>query len=76
MTSAHLHLSFPRDLISEPVLHRLATAFDLVSTIRRANLEEDRGGWIILQVDGDDDAIARAVAWLGEQGVEVDRIAP
>ena len=76
MTSAHLHLSFPGDLIAEPVLHRFATGFDLVSTIRRANLEEDRGGWMIVQVDGDDDAIARAVAWLGEQGVDVDRIAP
>ena len=76
MTNAHLHLSFPGDLISEPILHRLATGFDLVSTIRRANLEEDGGGWMIVQVDGGDEAIGRAVAWLTEQGVDVDRITP
>jgi len=74
VASAHLHLSFPKDLISEPILHRLATGFDLVSNIRRANLEEDRGGWLIVQVDGEHDAIAGAVAWLAERGVEVDRI--
>ena len=74
MASAHLHLSFPADLISEPILHGLATRFGLVSTIRRANLEEDRGGWLLVQVEGDDSAISDAIAWLGEQGVDVDRI--
>ena len=75
MSSAHLHLSFPGDLISEPVLHGLATRFALVSTIRRANLEEDRGGWLLVHVEGEDAAIADAVVWVGEQGVDVDRIA-
>ena len=74
MATARLHLSFPGDLISEPVLHELASGFGVVSTIRRANLEEDRGGWLILQLDGDDAAIAAAVSWLADRGVEVDRI--
>jgi len=74
VAEAHLHLSFPRDLISEPVLHGLATRFELVSTIRRANLEEDRGGWLIVQVEGEESAISDAVMWLSEQGVDVDRI--
>jgi L-aspartate semialdehyde sulfurtransferase ferredoxin len=75
VSSAHLHLSFPADLISEPVLHGLSTRFELVSTIRRANLEEDRGGWLIVQVEGDEQVITAAVVWLSEQGVDVDRIA-
>jgi ABC-type methionine transport system ATPase subunit len=75
VSSAHLHLSFPSDLISEPVLHGLSTRFSLVSTIRRANLEEDRGGWLIVQVEGDEEVIADAIVWLSEQGVAVDRIA-
>ena len=75
MATAHLHLSFPSTLISEPVLHGLATRFSLVSTIRRANLEEDRGGWLIVQVEGEEGSIADAVVWLSEQGVDVDRIA-
>ena len=74
MSRARLHLSFPPDLSSEPVLHRMATDFDLVTNIRRANLEEDRGGWVILEVEGSEDSVARAVGWLAEQGLQVDRI--
>lgn len=74
MTSARLHLTLPPHLISEPIVHRVGVDFGLVVNIRRANLEEDRGGWIILEVQGEDPAIASAVAWLAEQGLQVDRI--
>ncbi len=73
MSHAHLHLTFPARLISEPVIHRVGQEFGLVTNIRRANIEE-RGGWVILEVDGEDQAIARAVAWLSEQGLQVDRL--
>ena len=73
MSTARLHLTFPERLISEPVIHRMGRDFELVTNIRRANIE-DRGGWVILEVEGDDAAIARAVTWLAEQGLQVDRI--
>ena len=73
MGTARLHLMFPGLLASEPILHELATEFGLVTNIRRANIEE-RGGWVIVEVDGDDDRIAEAVAWLAERGLGVDRI--
>jgi ABC-type methionine transport system ATPase subunit len=74
MIKARLHLTFPEHLISEPIVHRVGAEFGLVTNIRRANLEEDRGGWLILEVEGDEDRIAEAVAWLAEQGLQVDRI--
>jgi ABC-type methionine transport system ATPase subunit len=74
MSRARLHLTFPEHLISEPVIHRVGTEFDLVTNIRRANLDEERGGWVIVEVEGDDDRIAEAVTWLAEQGLQVDRI--
>jgi ABC-type methionine transport system ATPase subunit len=73
MAKARLHLTFPEHLISEPVIHRVGKDFDLVTNIRRANIEEHHG-WVILEVDGTAAAIERAVAWLDEQGVQVDRI--
>ena len=73
MTSVRLHLTFPEHLVSQPVIHRLGTEFGLVTNIRRANIEE-RGGWIIVEVDGSDERVASAVAWLAEQGLQVDRI--
>ena len=73
MTKARLHLTFPERLVSQPIVHRLGTEFGLVTNIRRANIEE-RGGWIIVEVDGTDERIASAIAWLAEQGLQVDRI--
>lgn len=73
MARARLHLTFPERLMSEPILHRVGTGFGLVTNIRRANLEES-GGWVILEVDGDEERIAAAVTWLVDQGLQVDRI--
>jgi hypothetical protein len=44
-----------------------------VTNIRRANVEE-KLGWVILEVDGTEEALAKAVAYLEERGVQVDRI--
>jgi len=74
VASARLHLTFPAHLMSEPIVHRVGTDFGLVVNIRRANLEEDQGGWMILEVHGDDERIASAVAWLADQGLQIDRI--
>lgn len=74
MSKARLHLTFSEHLISEPVIHRMGTEFGLVTNIRRANLDEERGGWIIVEVEGDDDRIAEAVSWLADIGLQVDRI--
>jgi L-aspartate semialdehyde sulfurtransferase ferredoxin len=74
MSKARLHLTFPEHLISEPVIHRMGTEFGLITNIRRANLDEERGGWIIVEVEGDDDRIAAAVSWLADIGLQVDRI--
>jgi NIL domain len=73
MAAARLHLTFPQHLSSVPVIHGLGSEFGLVTNIHRANLGET-GGWIILEVEGDDDRIAEAIGWLVEQGLQVDRI--
>ncbi len=73
MSKARFHLTFPEHLIQEPVIHRIGKDFDLVTNIRRANIEE-RMAWVILEMEGTEEAIASAVAWLAERGVQVDRI--
>lgn len=73
VTKARFHLTFPEHLINEPVIHRVGKEFDVVTNIRRANIEE-RQGWVILEMEGADDAIAAAAIWLVEQGLHVDRL--
>lgn len=73
MTKARFHLTFPEHLIREPMVYRIGRTFDLVPNIRRANIEE-RAAWMIMDLEGSEENIAAAVAWLAEQGVQVDRI--
>ncbi len=67
------HLTFPRHLIDEPLIYRLGREFDVITNVRRANVD-DTVAWVILEVGGAEDEVSRAVAWLAEQGVQVDRI--
>jgi L-aspartate semialdehyde sulfurtransferase ferredoxin len=66
-------LTFPEHLVREPVLGRMVKEFDVMPNIRRASVEE-HVGWIICELDGEDDAVERAVAWLVELGIQVDRL--
>ena len=70
---AKLHLTFPERLIDEPIIHRMGMEFDLVTNIRRANIDEGHA-WVILEIEGSEESLAGAVSWLAEQGVQVDRI--
>jgi hypothetical protein len=70
---ARFHLTLPERLAEEPIIHGLGERFGVVTNLTRAHLEET-GGWVILDLRGDEDALARAVAWLDEQGVQVERI--
>ncbi len=73
MSKGRFHLTFPEHLVQEPMVYTIGRKFDLVPNIRRANIEE-RSAWIIMDLEGSEDSIAAAVAWLVEQGVQVDRI--
>jgi ABC-type methionine transport system ATPase subunit len=70
---SRFHLTFPQHLIDEPLIYRLGREFDVVTNIRRANVEENVA-WVIVELRGNEDEIARAVEWLADRDVEVDRI--
>ena len=73
MNGARFHLTFPEHLIDEPVVYRLGREFDVVTNIRWANVDE-RFAWVILEMQGRPEDVERAVAWLTEQGITVERI--
>lgn len=73
MRTIRVKLTFPEHLITQPVIGRLAKEFDVLPNIRRANVE-DSVGWMVCELAGDDAALDRAVAWLREIGVQVDRL--
>ncbi|HEU0130390.1 MAG TPA: NIL domain-containing protein [Mycobacteriales bacterium] len=73
MSGAHWHLAYPEELLSEPVLWELAQRFGLRTNVRRANVEAGVG-WVIVEVHGDDAALAAARDWLAERGVTVEEL--
>jgi ABC-type methionine transport system ATPase subunit len=70
-TSMRARLTFPEDLVSEPVIARLALDFGVLANIRRANVE-DHAGWIVCELSGTRQALDAGVAWLTETGIKVD----
>jgi L-aspartate semialdehyde sulfurtransferase ferredoxin len=71
MDHLRLFVSFPEELVDRPMIYEVVKRFDVVPNIRRANVEA-HSGWVILELGGDDDARAAAVAYLEELGCTVN----
>ena len=69
--AARLFVTFPEELVSKPMIYEVSRRFDVVPNIRRANVEA-HSGWMILELDGAQDARDNAVAWLVDQGCLVN----
>lgn len=73
MNDVRVKLTFPENLIREPVIARMVREFDVLPNIRRANVEE-HVGWIICELDGEEALVESAIQWLRDLGVQVDRL--
>jgi L-aspartate semialdehyde sulfurtransferase ferredoxin len=68
-----LKLTFPEHLIKQPVIARLVREFDVMPNIRTAKID-DAVGWVICELGGEDEQLDKAIHWLRDLGVEVDRL--
>lgn len=68
-----VYLSFPEKLITDPVIYTMGKRFDVVTNVRRANVEA-HSGWVVLEIDGEDDEIDRAIQYASDLGVEVNEM--
>lgn len=73
MAKREIMFTFPRQLIKEPIIYKLGKEFDVISNIRRADVSENKG-WVVLELDGEEKAIERGIAWVMSQGVRVDPV--
>ncbi len=67
------YLTYPRNLIREPILYQLVKKFDLVFNIRGASVSEEMG-LVAVEFDGSAEQIERAINWLRQTGVTVEPI--
>jgi len=73
MSKRRVVLTFPGELVTEPVIYNLGQQFNLVTNILRADVTEDRG-WIVLELDGKDEEIEAGITWATSKGVRVEPI--
>lgn len=66
-----VRLTFPADLVRQPVIGQLVRRFDVLPNIRRADVSEDVG-WIVCELDGEEERVTEAIAWMREIGVDVE----
>ena len=58
-------------MIKDPIVYQMGHRFQVVTNIRRADIQENIG-WVILELEGEEGEIDRAVEWVRTQGVRVD----
>ena len=73
MARRRLKLIFGPSLVKEPVIYQVGRKFEIVTNIRRADVTRDEG-WVVLEVEGDLEAIDRGLDWVRGRGVRVDPV--
>lgn len=73
MARRRVKLTFSPELVTEPVIYELGHRFEVVTNIRRADVTREEG-WVVLEVEGDLEAIDRGLDWCRARGVRVDPV--
>jgi len=73
MARRQVMFTFPPELIREPLIYYLGQKFNIITSIRRADVSENKG-WVVLELEGDEKDIEQGTAWMISKGVRVDPV--
>lgn len=68
-----VYLTFPKELVKEPIVCQLAKKFDILFNIRGSTVTAEMG-LVALEIDGERAEVDKAIKWLKEKGVIVEPI--
>lgn len=66
----NIHFEFSQDLVQEPLLYQINRSFDVVVNIRGASVSDD-GGFIALELEGEEEEVQRVLDYLQTQHVKL-----
>ncbi|MEP6755245.1 MAG: NIL domain-containing protein [Chthonomonadales bacterium] len=69
-----LRLNYPPEHVTEPILYHLAMDHHLVPNIRQANMEQNRGGFLLLELMGEEADIESGIKFLEQTGIGISVI--
>ncbi|MBI5892236.1 MAG: FeS-binding protein [Deltaproteobacteria bacterium] len=67
------YLTFPKELIKEPLIYQAGKLYKVVTNIRQATVSESIG-LVALELDGEPQEIEKAINYFIEKGVKVEPI--
>jgi ABC-type methionine transport system ATPase subunit len=73
MATKRIKLTFPQELIKEPVIFTMAKQFDVMPNIRRAKVTESVGE-VVLELEGSDKNLEAGIAYLRDRGVRIEPV--
>ncbi len=73
MMKTRVKLTFPQNLIKEPVIFTMAKQFNVMPNIRRARITETVGE-MVLELEGEDDDLDKGLTFLKGKGIEVEMV--
>jgi len=68
-----VRLTFPADLIKDPVIYQIGKNYAVVTSIRRADVAEG-SGWVELDLDGEPSELERALDYCRSRGITVEQL--
>ena len=73
MATHRTKLTFPEQLITRPIIYEMGQRFGVVTNIRRADVGAEVG-WVVLELEGSEEEIEKALAWARAEGARVDPV--
>jgi len=73
MAIRRVMLTFTPEIATEPIIYTVSQQFSLITNIRQANLTEE-GGYIVLELIGEDKDIEAGITWAISKGVRVNPV--
>jgi ferredoxin len=68
-------LRFPKNASNEPIIYQLVKQYDIEFNILKADILPQREGLMILELKGSKANVVKALEYLAERGVQVERLA-
>lgn len=73
MSKKVVRLTFPQELIKEPIIYNVAKEYNVIPNIRRAKVTENIGE-VVLELDGTEDNLKKSINYLESLNVKVESI--
>jgi len=66
----NIHFEFAQEMVREPLLYKINRSFDVIVNIRGASVS-DEGGFMALELEGEEAEVDRVVEYLKGQSVKL-----